>query len=68
MVLIKLIKNLFIFSLDVWDNIATYSPDSRMGVVGMSNIGGICTANQYSIVEYLGLNSIQNNAHELGHK
>jgi hypothetical protein len=34
----------------------------------MSSIGGICGTNKYSIVEYSGLNSIQNAAHELGHK
>ncbi len=34
----------------------------------MSSIGGICGPSKYGIVEYSGLNSIQNAAHELGHK
>ena len=41
---------------------------TRSGVIGMSSIGGVCSADKYSVVEYAGLNSIQNAAHELGHK
>jgi hypothetical protein len=42
--------------------------DTRSGVIGVTNIAGICGLQKYSVVEYAGLNSIQNAAHELGHK
>ena len=66
----KFLEYLFKFfsRLDIWDNIATNTPSARSGVVGTSPVGGICSNTQYSIVEYMGLNTIQNNAHELGHK
>ena len=54
-------------SLDIWTSSAG-SSSQRSSIVGFSNIGGICSQNQYSIVEYLGFNEIQNAAHELGHK
>jgi hypothetical protein len=44
------------------------NPSLRSSIVGLSQIGGICSQNKYSIVEYLGFNEIQNAAHELGHK
>ena len=65
--LLKTLKNSNL-RLDVWDNIAASGPATRSGVIGTSTIGGICSNSQYSIVEYGGLNSIQNAAHELGHK
>jgi hypothetical protein len=40
----------------------------RSAVIGTAYIAAICSSNQYSIVEYAGLNSIQNAAHELAHK
>lgn len=43
-------------------------PSSRSAVIGLSSIGGICSPLRYSIVEFLGINEIQNAAHELGHK
>ena len=62
------IKFEFLLRLDVWDNYAQSQSDTRSGVIGVANIGGICTNLKYSIVEYAGLNSIQNAAHELAHK
>ena len=54
--------------MDVWDNIVSQSYATRSAVIGMSSIGGICSGTRYSIIEYSGLNSIQNAAHEIGHK
>ncbi len=54
--------------MDIWDSNVASNPSSRSGVVGLSYIGEICGTNKYSILEYQGLNSIQNAAHELGHK
>ena len=58
----------FNLSLDVWDNIASGSAGSRSAVIGSAYMASICSNNQYSIIEYAGLNSIQNAAHELGHR
>ncbi len=41
---------------------------TRSAVIGYSSIGGICTTNKYSLVEFIGFNNIQNAGHELGHK
>ena len=60
--------NFFLYRLDIWDNDITKSNDSRSSIIGFSSIGGICSSNQYSIIEFGGLNSIENAAHELGHK
>ncbi len=55
--------------MDIWDGNANIDPSSRSGVIGVnSGIAGICGTNKYSILEYQGLSSIQNAAHELGHK
>ncbi len=55
--------------MDIWDSNVASNPSSRSGVDGTSYIGEICGTNKYSILEYQGLmNSIQNAAHELGHK
>ena len=53
--------------MDIWDSNAVAVPGSRSGVIGTAFIAGVCSTNKYSIVEYGGLNSIQNAAHELGH-
>ena len=54
--------------MDIWDSNSASDPFIRSGVIGTSYIGGICGRNKYSILEYEGLNSIHNAAHELGHK
>ncbi len=54
--------------LDIWDSNSAAVPASRSAVIGTTPISGICSNYQYSIIEYAGLNSIQNAAHELGHK
>jgi len=54
--------------LDIWDSNNASLPDTRSGVIGTAPISGICSPYQYSIMEFSGLNSIQNAAHELGHK
>jgi hypothetical protein len=54
--------------MDIWDSNAAAVPGSRSGVIGTAFIAGVCSTNKYSIVEYGGLNSIQNAAHELGHR
>jgi hypothetical protein len=54
--------------LDIWDGNNASHPDTRSVVIGSSPISGICSPTQYSIMEFSGLNSIQNAAHELGHK
>jgi hypothetical protein len=41
---------------------------TRSAAIGYSNIGGICSKNSFSIVEYIGFNNMQNAAHELGHR
>jgi hypothetical protein len=63
----KCFNNLYL-RLDIWDNYAQSASDTRSGVIGVTSIAGICGSQRYSIVEYAGLNSIQNSAHELGHK
>ncbi len=52
--------------MDIWGT--SGSDSSRSGVSGYSWVGGICGTNKYSLVEDIGLNNIQNAAHELGHK
>ena len=63
-------KRFFILfnSLDIWDSDKTAANAKRASVVGISNIARICSDSRYSIIEYSGLNSIQNAAHELGHR
>ena len=52
----------------IWDSNAVAVPGSRSGVIGTAFIAGVCSTYKYSIVEYAGLNSISNTAHELGHR
>lgn len=67
--IIRISLSLFLInSLDIWDSNPLNPSNIRSSVVGLSAIGGICSNNQYSIIEHAGLNSIQNAAHELGHK
>jgi|688.fasta_scaffold1333181_2 hypothetical protein len=54
--------------MDIWDSNAAAVPASRSGVIGTAFISGVCSNQKYSIVEYAGLNSISNAAHELGHR
>ena len=65
-----MVKPFFILSksLDVWDNNTALPYEIRASVSGISPIGGICSSSRYSIIEYVALISIQNAAHELGHK
>jgi hypothetical protein len=58
----------FYLRLDIWDSNAAAVPATRSGVIGTAPISGICSPSQYSIIEFSGSNSIQNAAHELGHK
>ena len=54
-------------SLDIW-SAGTRDPAARSSIIGYTFIGGICSPNKYSIIEFNGFNQIQNAAHELGHR
>ncbi len=54
--------------MDIWDSNITRVTASRSGVIGSVFFAGICSNQQYSIIEYAGFNSISNAAHELGHR
>ena len=55
--------------MDLWSNDVTLSPLYRHYMIGYTQqVGGICSSNQYSVLEYLGFSGIQNAAHELGHR
>jgi hypothetical protein len=56
----------FYLRIDIWDSNISANPASRSGIIGSTFIAGVCSNQQYSIVEYAGLSS--NAAHELGHK
>jgi hypothetical protein len=54
-------------SFDIWGT-SGINDAARSAVIGYSTVGGICSLNKYSIVEYLGFNDVYNAVHELGHK
>ena len=59
---------MFPYRLDIWDNIVTEPPFIRSSIADYTTIGGICSSNQYSLIEFSGINSIVNAARVLGNK
>ena len=59
---------MFIFySLDIWSNSASSSPEFRSGTTAFSGIGDLCGSNPYTIMEFQGLSfSISNAARAIG--
>jgi hypothetical protein len=53
--------------LDIW--LDKKNDTASRGVIGVTKeIGGICSKNKYSVIEWGGFQQIFNAAHELGHR
>ena len=59
---------MFYLRIDIWDDNFLAYPASRSDFIGSTFIEGVCSNQQYSIIEFAGFNSISNAAHDLGHK